>query len=91
MWEEILRTAAGSGLWAVLFCLLLMYQLRDSRTRENKYRETIETLTDRLGALDKVEKGVAESLTILKSERARRTEKPAGRAAVVREESKADV
>ena len=67
MWEEILKAAAGSGLWALLFCFLLMYQLRDSRTRESKYRETIETLTDRLGALDRVDRGVEETLPFSKT------------------------
>ena len=87
MWEEILRTAAGSGLWAVLFCLLLLYQLRDSSTREQKYRETIETLTDRVGTLESVKNGVSETLSILKSER--QAKKHEGAAA--REEKKADV
>ena len=64
-----MRTAAGSGLWAVLFCLLLLYQLRDSSTREKKYRETIETLTDRLGELESVKSGINETLSILKSDR----------------------
>ena len=66
MWEEILKTALSNGLWAVLFCVLLMYQLRDGRTREHKYRETINTLLERLGTLESVEKGVNEAVSILK-------------------------
>ena len=85
-----MRTAAGSGLWAVLFCFLLMYQLRDSRTRESKYRDTIKTLTDRLGTLDKVEKGVEESLTILKAGQSECKEK-ATESVALREEKKVNV
>lgn len=72
MWEEILQTALSNGLWAVLFCLLLMYQLRDGRTREGKYRETIDTLLQRLEILDTVAKGVSETLTMLKKREPRR-------------------
>lgn len=71
MWEEILRTALSNGLWAVLFCLLLMYQLRDGRTREGKYRDMIDTLLQRLETLDTVAKDVGETLTIV-----RKREKP---------------
>ena len=60
MWEEILKAALSNGLWAVLFCVLLMYQLRDGKTREEKYRQTINTLLNRLDALDGVRKCVTE-------------------------------
>ena len=66
MWDEILKTALSNGLWAVLFCVLLMYQLRDGRTREHKYRETINALLDRLETLESVEKGVNEAVSILR-------------------------
>ena len=66
MWEEILKTALQNGLWAVLFCVLLLYQLRDGKARENKYTPTIEALTDRLGTLERVERGVNETLGIVK-------------------------
>lgn len=60
MWEEILKAALSNGLWAVLFCVLLMYQLRDGRTREEKYRQTINVLLNRLEVLDGVSKCVTE-------------------------------
>lgn len=67
MWEEILKTALGNGLWAVLFCVLLMYQLRDGKAREEKYRSTIDTLLGRLEVLDSVDKTVTETLAVVKS------------------------
>lgn len=66
MWQEIIKTAVGNGLWAVLFCVLLMYQLRDGRARESKYRHTIDVLLDRLNRLDDVERGVRETLILLR-------------------------
>lgn len=54
MTEEIISTAVANGLWAVLFCVLLVYELRDSRKREGRYTLTISTLSDRLGAVNAV-------------------------------------
>jgi len=55
MWNEILNLAISNGIFAVLFMLLLIYELRDSNNREKKYQETI----------DKLANGFSE-LTILK-------------------------
>lgn len=74
MWEEILKTALGNGLWAVLFCVLLMYQLRDGRVRENKYRYTINVLLDKLELLQDVRQQVRETLVLLKK-REKKTDK----------------
>ena len=76
MWEEILKMALGNGLWAVLFCVLLLYQLRDGRVRESKYRQTIDVLLDRLGSLENVERGMEEILAALKR-REKKRESPA--------------
>ena len=58
MWTEILRLAVGNGLWAVLFCCLLVYQLSDSRKREQKYQQTIESLRGSLIIVDRIRKDV---------------------------------
>ena len=73
MWEEIFKTALEGSLWAVLCCVLLMYQLRDSRTRELKYRETISALVEKLGALDYVCRELDEALVLLKRKDKRKT------------------
>lgn len=65
MWEEILRLAVGNGLWAVLFCVLLIYELRDSRNREKKYQGTINDLCGRLSLLDSVKRDTCLLVTRL--------------------------
>ena len=46
--DEIMSIALESGLWAALFCFLFLYMLKDSRSRENKYSQTIERLSKQL-------------------------------------------
>ncbi|MCK9574974.1 MAG: BhlA/UviB family holin-like peptide [Clostridia bacterium] len=48
MWEKALDLAINNGIWAVLFLCLLVYQLKDSKTREKKYQETIQQLNKSL-------------------------------------------
>lgn len=55
MWDEVLRLAIGNGLFAVLFCILFIYQLKDSKKREEKYTETISDLGERLRVVEKIE------------------------------------
>lgn len=59
MWEEILNLALNNGLWAVLFLGLLIYQLRDSRTREQKYQETIYELNKTLNKVNVIDENVS--------------------------------
>lgn len=48
MWEKIFEMATNSGIWAVLFVSLFFIQLKDSKTREEKYQQTVESLADKL-------------------------------------------
>ncbi len=64
---EVLKAAAGQGIWALLFVVLLFYVLRTSGEREKKLTELINDLAKRLGildsmkeTLDRVEKKVEE-------------------------------
>lgn len=54
MWESVIDTVVANGAWAVLFCLLLIFELKDSRKREEKYQETIFTLGEDLGVVREV-------------------------------------
>ncbi len=54
MWEEIFRLALANGLWAVLFVALLVYQLRDSASREKKYQQTICKLNEHLDIVEDI-------------------------------------
>ncbi len=58
MWEEIFNLAINNGLWAVLFLALLVYVLKDSKSREDKYQNTIKKLADSLTVIEDVKKDV---------------------------------
>lgn len=60
MWEQIVNLAISNGLFAVLFLGLLVYQLRDSRSREQKYQDTIERLGNSLHIVQQVKEDVNE-------------------------------
>lgn len=60
IWEQIVNLAISNGLFAVLFLGLLIYQLKDSRSREKKYQETISKLGDALDTLKAVKEDVED-------------------------------
>lgn len=60
MWEQIVNLAISNGLFAVLFLGLLVYQLRDSRAREQKYQNTIEKLGNSLEIVKQVKEDVED-------------------------------
>lgn len=60
MWESAIETIVANGAWAVLFCLLLVFELKDSRKREQKYQETIESLGESLAGVREIAKDVEE-------------------------------
>lgn len=64
MWEKIFNLAISNGIWAVLFLVLLFFQLKDSKKREEKYQRTIETL----GASLKVVTEIKEDVEDIKNE-----------------------
>ena len=39
MWDSAIEAVVANGAWAVLFCLPLIFELKDSRRREQKYQE----------------------------------------------------
>ncbi len=61
--NEILLMIAKSGVFAVLFVLLLFYVLKDSRYREQNYQKLVNTLTKELGAVMDIEQDVKEIKT----------------------------
>ncbi len=58
MWDQILQLAIGDGLWALLFCVLLIYELKDSRAREIKYQNTISSLAKDLEYMKEIDEGM---------------------------------
>ena len=65
MWEQIVNLAISNGLFAVLFLGLLVYQLKDSRSREKRYQETIARLGAALDIVQSVKSDVEEIKEIL--------------------------
>ena len=68
MWEQIVNLAISNGLFAVLFLGLLVYQLKDSRSREKRYQETIARLGTALDIVQSVKSDVEEIKEILNVE-----------------------
>ena len=66
MWEEVLRIAVSNGIFAVLFCSLLIYELKITGKRENKYQSVIEGLTRSLSALKQVQSDVKDVEGVLR-------------------------
>ena len=67
MWDKVVELAMSDGLWALLFCVLLIFELKDSRAREKKYQNTISSLSQDLGymntmssSIDKIHKQMRE-------------------------------
>ena len=60
MWEKIFNLAIGNGIWAVLFLVLLFFQLKDSKRREEKYQRTIEALGTSLKVVTEIKEDVEE-------------------------------
>ena len=44
--SKLIDMATSQGIWAVLFIILFLYIIRDTKQRENKYQEMIVKLSD---------------------------------------------
>lgn len=60
MWNEIFKVAVSNGIFALLFVALLVYQLKDSAKRENKYQDTIQRLSKHIGVIEDIKHDVDE-------------------------------
>lgn len=67
MWEQIWETAINSGLWAMLFVALFAIQIKDSKTRETKYQNLINSLADKLEIVELIKEDIDEIKQIIKS------------------------
>ena len=65
MWEEIFSVAVSNGLFACMFVALLIYELKDSRTREKKYQKTIDSLANKLIIVQKIGEDVDEMKNVI--------------------------
>ena len=55
MWEDILKIIISNGIFATLFVGLLIYLLKDSSKREDRYTNTIKTLNTNLEIVDDID------------------------------------
>ena len=60
MWENIFEMATGSGIWAMLFVSLFFVQLKDSKSREEKYQKTVESLADKLKVVMEIKEDIEQ-------------------------------
>ncbi len=67
MWEQVAEYMAANGVWAVLFLALLVYQLKDSKKREEKYTATITSLTEGLNALEGIKQDIKSIIDTIDS------------------------
>ncbi|MDE5616242.1 MAG: hypothetical protein K2I78_00470 [Clostridia bacterium] len=58
MWDKVVELAMSDGLWALLFCVLLIFELKDSRAREKKYQNTISNLSQDLGYMNTMNESI---------------------------------
>ena len=58
MWSDILNVAISNGIFATLFVFLLVFELKDSSSREKKYQKTIDTLANKLGIVQDIKQDV---------------------------------
>ena len=58
MWEKVVELAMSDGLWALRFCVLLIFELKDSRAREKKYQNTITNLSQDLGYMNTMNESI---------------------------------
>jgi len=67
MWEQIWETAINSGLWAMLFVALFAIQIKDSKNRETKYQNLINSLADKLEIVELIKEDIDEIKQIIKT------------------------
>lgn len=63
MESDIIMLVAKSGVFALLFVVLLFYVLRDSKSREEKYQQTIAKLSEELGVVEDIRSDVCKIKT----------------------------
>ena len=68
MENEIVKTIASQGAWALLFVWLLFYVLKENSKRENNYQETINKLADKISIIEDKKEDVKEIKTKVNKE-----------------------
>ncbi len=74
LWQEIVSVIVSNGIFAILFVLLFVYQLKDSKKREEKYQHTIDELSAHIGVVEKIKEDVEYLKEIVTPKRRRKNE-----------------
>ena len=74
LWQEIVSVVISNGIFAVLFVLLFVYQLKDSKRREQKYQDTIDELSKHIGVVHEIKQDVEELKTAMIKKRRSKSE-----------------
>lgn len=59
-WSELIKIVVSNGIFAILFVFLFIYQLKDSRKREDEYRIIIDNLFQHLEIIEEVKDEVED-------------------------------
>ncbi|MBU5593384.1 bacteriocin [Clostridium sp. MSJ-4] len=62
MEDQILKLVATQGVFAILFCYLLFYVLKENSKRENNYQAIIQELTGLLPTIKKDVESIKEKI-----------------------------
>jgi hypothetical protein len=68
MEEGIFKAALEQGLWAVLFVSLYFWQLKTSKSREDRLMDFIDKITEQFENLDKRTDKIASDVADIKQE-----------------------
>ncbi|MFS0841180.1 BhlA/UviB family holin-like peptide [Paenibacillus sp. 1P03SA] len=66
--QTIIDAALKDGLWAVLFVSLFLYNLKESKTRENKLMNFIDEISKQFEALAKQYERLSEDVRTIKDD-----------------------
>ena len=74
LWQDIVSVIISNGIFAILFVALFVYQLKDSKRREEKYQRTIDELSAHIGVVEKIKEDVEYLKEIVTPKRRRKNE-----------------
>ncbi|NFN94556.1 UviB-like protein [Clostridium botulinum] len=58
--DEIMKMALSQGLGYVLFVFLLLYVLKTTENRENRYQDLLDTLAQKFNVVEDIKEDVKE-------------------------------
>ena len=72
---KFFKIAHYNGIFACLFVSLLIYELKDSRARENKYQKTIDCLAEKMNVIEQIQEDVDDIKKVVVFKKEKNNEK----------------